>query len=218
LDDGGDSFDTQTDEWEDPPWADFDKWSNLGQQNQQQAIDRLEAEAKWGPIFAKTSSLAPPPFGLLGSATGTAIGMDAVKNLFEIQHGKPAGWTNRAGKQLPQWSYWDAFNPFGNSNLDQLSRNIMDLESSILDTTDPNLPEGVAMAGWSGRGIPDDIQIDYGASRSEDEIRDSINAARANTEAAAQLEWDEGGYAWEDAPDDEGWEDEEYDDYGGWGD
>jgi len=166
-----DRGDVQIHEWEDPPWADFDKWSNLGQQNQQQVLDRLEAEMKWGPPLGMAASLlAPFPFGAVGSAIGTGIGMGAAKDLFEIQHGRPSGWKN------PQWSFWDALNPFGGANpAEQLSRNVMDFESSIL-ASPPSAPPGWSGPGWSGLGIPDDIQIDYGASRSERGIADLLNA------------------------------------------
>ena len=178
-----DRGDVQVHEWEDPPWADFDKWSNLGQQNQQEVLDRLEAEMKWGPPLGMAASLlAPFPFGAVGPAIGTGIGMGAAKDLFEIQHGRPSGWKN------PQWSFWDALNPFGGANpAEQLSRNVMDFESSIL-ASPPSAPPGWSGPGWSGLGIPDDIQIEYGGSRSEGEIRDLIDKARIASGLRGQQE------------------------------
>jgi hypothetical protein len=43
-------------------------------------------------------------------------------------------------------------------------------------------------AGWSGRGIPDDIQIEYGGSRSDPEIRDLIDKARIASGLRGQQE------------------------------
>ena len=170
-DGGEDGFDTQTGKREDPPWADFGTWSNLGQQNQQQAIDQLEGEMKWGPPLGMASSLLIPfPFGAAGSAIGTGIGMSAAKDLYGIQHGPPTNMFS------PQWSFLDALNPFSGPNpAEQLSRNIMNLESAWL-ASPASAPPGWSGPGWSGLGIPDDIQIDYGASRSERGIADLLNA------------------------------------------
>jgi len=181
-------------EWEvigDPPpdpWEDFATWSNLEQKDRQQVVDRLEAQMKWGPRVGTAAALLTPfPFGVIPAGVGTSVGMGAAKGLYGIQHGPPSWITGMSGPTGPQWSFWDAFNPFGVSPAEQLSRNVMDLESSILATTDPDLPEGVAMAGWSGSGIPDDIQIDYGEPRTEADIKDLINAARAESERDALL-------------------------------
>jgi hypothetical protein len=167
-----------------PPWEDFAKWSDLGQQNQQQAIDQLEAQMKWGPRVGTTAALLTPfPFGVIPAGVGTSVGMGAAEALYGIQHGPPTKMFS------PQWSFLSALNPFGVSPANQLSRNVMDLESAWL-ASPPSAPPGWSGPGWSGSGIPDDIQIEYGGSRSEGEIRDLINAARAESEGESGL----GGY------------------------
>ena len=164
-----------------PPWEDFAKWSDLGQQNQQQAIDQLEAQMKWGPRVGTAAALLTPfPFGVIPAGVGTSVGMGAAEALYGIQHGPPTKMFS------PQWSFLSALNPFGVSPANQLSRNVMDLESAWL-ASPPSAPPGWSGPGWSGSGIPDDIQIEYGGSRSEGEIKDLINAARAESERDALL-------------------------------
>ena len=153
-----------------PPWEDFAKWSKLGQQDRQQVVDRLEAQMKWGPRVGTAAALLTPfPFGVIPAGVGTSVGMGAAEALYGIQHGPPTKMFS------PQWSFLSALNPFGVSPANQLSRNVMDLESAWL-ASPPSAPPGWSGPGWSGLGIPDDIQIDYGASRSERGIADLLNA------------------------------------------
>jgi hypothetical protein len=179
--DSGDGY--RTGEGGGSPWENFAEWSNLGQEKQQQVIDRLEGVMKWaGPVGTAASLLAPFPFGPVIGAAGTFIGQRAAKDLYGMQHGDISDWYKS------QWSFLDAFNPFGGAtSAEQLSRNITNFESSVLASDRDALPE--AQAGWktdapwyfrgrSGLGIPDDIQIEYGGSRSEGEIRDLIDKAR----------------------------------------
>jgi hypothetical protein len=103
------------------------------------------------------------------------MGQGAAQDLYGIQHGDTSDWYK------PQWSLWDAFNPLGGAtSAEQLSQNIANFESSVLASDRDALPEAQAgwKTGWSGLGIPDDIQIEYGGSRSDPEIENLINKAR----------------------------------------
>jgi hypothetical protein len=173
--DSGDGY--RTGEGGGSPWENFAEWSNLGQEKQQQVINQLEGVMKWAPRVGTAASLLPFPLSLAGGI-GTFMGQGAAQDLYGIQHGDTSDWYK------PQWSLWDAFNPLGGAtSAEQLSQNIANFESSVL--ADPDRPEGATTTGWSGRGIPDDIQIEYGGSRSDPEIENLIN--KAHNEARRSL-------------------------------